>query len=75
MKARTQRVALNLAMVGLAVVALAAPAGARSLVRNGRNASNALITANGVCPSNFPCVSSEVTTFVGSRGTRISTRR
>ena len=44
MKASIERLALKLAMIGLAVVAMAAPARARLSVRNGESASKALIT-------------------------------
>ena len=75
MKASIERLALKLAMIGLAVVAMAAPARARLSVRNGESASKALITASSLCPSNFPCTASDVTSLVGIRGTTISKRR
>lgn len=67
MRARIGTVALNLAMVGLALVAPAVPARAAQLVRNGQSTPNGpsasklpgtvnvLGTLNGMCPSNFPC--------------------
>ena len=69
MKTRIEQVALNFAIVGLALVAPAVPARAAELVPSSLSRSkdlgspNILTTVNGMCPSNFPCTSSRVTSF------------
>ncbi len=73
MKPRMRAVALNLSLVGLALMAPAAPPRAAQLVPTGLRTSNGprasklpstvnvLGTLNGMCPSNFPCRSSRLT--------------
>ena len=69
MKARIRAVALNVAMVGLALMAPAAAARAAQLVPSSLGRSNVpstvnvLSTLNGLCPSNFPCASDRLSSF------------
>ena len=70
MKTQIKIVAMKLAVLGLTLAALAAPARAGQALPNGLNSLNGissingLNSLNGLCPSSVPCSSSSVTTFI-----------
>lgn len=66
MKTLNKIVAMRLAVGGLALTALAAPARARQVAPHGLANYNGLQSLDGVCPSIVPCVSNFETTFIGT---------